>query len=208
MGLIRKSQTAIIETKRIFSNFKKRHTKKNSNNLKHKFYIPGLPKCGSTSLEKYLKDKGFEIIREESIYRHRLGLVKYKLQYPDHQTLFIIREPIERIWSHYNYKRYYQKDVHDEIKCSFEETLVKHKEIIDPSNYNLWLEKWSSTKPIVVKLEDLQNQSDFPMLNTTKKSILTESQRHDIINACQKLGFDPTNYDKFEYTPIEIILDC
>ena len=204
MGIVHKSQTAINETKKIFQNY----TQRKQNQLsKKKFYIPGFPKCGSTSLEKYLHEKGFEIIREESMYRHPLSISKYKLQYPDYQTLFVLREPIQRIWSHYNYKRYYQKGDRKEISCTFEEALEKHPDIVDPSDYQKWLKKWDSTNPIVIKLEDLQNQSDFPMKNITEKSTLTDSQKNRIIDACKKLGFDPTQYEQFEFSSIETILN-
>lgn len=205
MGLIHKSQTAINETKKVFQNYKQR--KQGKSPLKNKFYIPGFPKCGSTSLEKYLLDKKFDVVREESMYRHSLGILKYKLQFPDYQTLFIIREPIERIWSHYNYKRYYQAGDRNEIKCSFEEALEKYPEIIEPSNYDMWLNKWKSTNPIVIKLEELQKQPDFPMKNVTEKSTLNESQKNSIIDACKKLGFDPINYDQFNHTSVETVLN-
>lgn len=204
MGIFHKVGTGIREGKIVVRNFKKR---KVSLDLSKKFYIAGIEKCGSTSLEKYLVDKGFNIVREESNYCRSFGVKKYKLQYPDYQTLFIIREPIERIWSHYNYKRYYQDGDRREIKSSFEESITKHPEMINASNYEKWLKKWESTNPVVIKLEDLEKQSDFPRKNTTKKSSLTETQKNDIINSCKKLGFDPTNYQKFEYTPIETILN-
>jgi len=196
--------TAIKEGKIVIKNYQKR--KQSIKNSK-KIYIAGIEKCGSTSLEKYLIDKGFDIVREESNYCHPFGLPRYKLQHPDYQTLFIIRDPIERIWSHYNYKRYYQDGDRREIKCSFEEALTEHPEMIDASNYEKWFTKWKSTNPIVIKLEDLQKQSDFPQKNTTKKSSLSESQKNEIINACKKMGFDPTNYKKFKHTPIETILN-
>ncbi len=205
MGLIHKSQTAINETKKVFQNYKQRKQEKSP--LKNKFYIPGFPKCGSSSLEKYLKDKGFDIIREESIYRNSLGIPKYKLQYPNYQTLFVMREPIQRIWSHYNYKRYYQKGDRNEIFCSFEEALEKHPEIVDPSDYEKWLKKWQSTKPVIVKLEDLIKINDFPMINTTEKNLISNEQKQLIIHACKKLGFDPANYEQFQHTSVESFLN-
>lgn len=89
MGLIHKSQTAINETKKVFQNYKQR--KQGKSPLKNKFYIPGFPKCGSTSLEKYLLDKKFDVPTTARSLILSIFPLKSSIFPPFHHYLRIIR---------------------------------------------------------------------------------------------------------------------
>lgn len=199
MGLFHKGLTAINESKRIVTNYHTRRRVSGSSGRAKKIYIAGIKKSGSTSLEAFLKSRGFVVVREESMFKHYAGPLKYRLQYPDYQALFIIREPIERIWSQYHYRRYYQAGKRNEIRCSFEEALTRHGDIITASDYRKWIDRWSSTNPIIVKLEELKKLEEFSRSNTTQKNPMTDEEREMIISACKRHGFDPREYDKIRH---------
>ena len=204
MGLLHKTQTAFSQSRIALQNFQKRRSKDYSNKIK--LYVIGIHKCGTTSLEKFFTENGFEFVREESIFKHSQGLLKHKFQYPDYQTLLIIREPLQRIWSQYNYRFTTQKGGKNEINCSFEEAMKLNPEIIDSSNYQKWIDRWKNTNPIILKLEDVSKTKTFPVTNTTIKSELNTEQKMMIKNACLKQRFDPNVYDDIKFTPFESLL--
>ena len=145
--------------------------------LRSGYYILGIEKCGTTSLEKYLKSQGFHVVREESNYCRWFGVIKFKYQYPNMKAVMIIRDPVERIWSHYNYKHTKQFGDRHEIKCELKEALIKYSWLVDGSNYSKWIKKWESVNPIIYKLEELCLLSDFPKENTTHSTIPKESRK-------------------------------
>lgn len=141
-----------------------------------KFHIVGVSKCGTVALKTYLERQGHEVIRHESMFWDG-GVEKHLKEYKDYQALFILRDPIERSWSHFWYKRYHQKGDRLEIKCDFEEALVKHPEIYKFSDYQKWLKEWILAKPIVLNLETyIKYVPDFPKENISldKPKISTE----------------------------------
>ena len=198
MGFFHRGLTAVCEIRKTVRNYRIRRRSPYCGRPK-KIYIVGVKKCGSTSLEMFLKNAGFEVVREESVFGHYAGLQKYKLQYPDYQTLFIIREPVARIWSQYHYRRHHQTGGRNEIRCSFEEALVKHPDLVTASDYERWIDRWNATNPVVVKLEELQKIPDFPKSNSTRKNPITPEEREMIILACKKNGFDPAEYRKIRH---------
>ena len=198
MGLLHKGLTAICETKKTVKNYYVRRRSPGRNRQK-KIYIAGIKKCGSTSLEAFLRDGGFEVVREESIFGHWAGLQKYRLQYPDYRVLFVIREPVARIWSQYHYDRYRQAGKRNEIKCSFEEALSRHPGLVAASDYGRWIDRWGATNPAIVKLEELQKLPGFPKDNATEKNPIGPGEREMIIRACKKSGFDPAEYGRIRH---------
>ncbi len=97
------------------------------------------------------------------------------------QVSIILRDPVERVYSHYWYKRYYQKGHGDEIKCSFEEAFDLHPEITEGSKFEKHLKRWSGLPLLIFHLEELQKLDDFPKINATKKPPLTSVQREMIL---------------------------
>ena len=114
-----------------------------------KYVIVGFPKCGQMSLEKYFIDKGFDIKRHDIIWRekapeiirtHDLGRI----------PIIITRDPIEMIWSSYNYWPY-----HDSM--SFErylrhrtvrESNLGHENPIEHADYKKHIKRFKDMNPI------------------------------------------------------------
>ena len=173
----------IHELKIVCINFKKRR----QNNDKEKYYIFGIEKSGTVSLEKYLLGKGYDVVREESVYSRWYGVMKYFLQYPDYQTIMITRDPVERLWSHYNYKRFKQKGGRQEIKCDLETALKIHPELVNGSNYSKWIKRWRFTKPIMIDLDVWSQRQGFPSSNVNQKSNMTVKEQSMIIEALKNV---------------------
>ncbi len=137
------------------------------------YLIIGIHKCGTTSLESYLKKQGHDVIRWESAFWD-----KPKLK-TDRKIAIILRDPIMRTWSHYNYKKYHQKGDRQEIKCNLKEALVKHPELITHSCYNIWLEKYPEAE--IFWLGDMVKKEGFPKLTTSKYVEELTTEKYNII---------------------------
>lgn len=142
-----------------------------------KYHIVGIHKCGTTSLMKWLIDKGHEVIRNEFVFWEKHGPRWHLHNYSEYTPILLLRDPIERIWSHYNYKRFKQPNDINEIHCSFEEALTTHPEMLWSSDYDRWIKHWEPTKPVIMWLEELQKDPTFPKENTTEKEPMTDTQR-------------------------------
>ena len=58
--------------------------------LKTKYHILGIEKCGTTALENYLRNNGFKVIRNESLFK-KPDVVKLHYTYwPDYQPVIIL----------------------------------------------------------------------------------------------------------------------
>ena len=79
-----------------------------SENAKHLAVI-GFPKCGTVSLEKYLKRKFLDIsvIRYEAIWL-RVGVQEYEEKHNNKRPVIIVRNPVDRIWSAFRYFNFYK----------------------------------------------------------------------------------------------------
>lgn len=140
----------------------------------HGLIIIGIEKAGSTSLEKYIKSLGGNIIRKESHYNKTLAVLRIRLQFPGYQTILLLRDPVARVYSHYYYKRYLQKGDRKEIKTDLETALKQNLELLQGSNYPKWIKKWKSTKPIILHIEELQKIPGFPQENKSNKPDLNK----------------------------------
>ena len=141
------------------------------------YYIIGFNRSGSNSLSKYLKSKGNNVYLDEMAFYEKTPEL---LNSSDKQLCIIIRDPIERAYSHYNYKKYYQEGDYHQIKCSFEEALIKHPEIINFSQPNKYIHNYNNLT--IFRLEELMKIPDFPKVNIVKTYIepLTDSRREMI----------------------------
>jgi len=90
-----------------------------------KYVIVGCHYCGTTSLEKYLKDKNMDVIRNEGLFTLENGYRKFGHYHKG-------RIPIIIIWN-------------------------KKKELWEQQ-----LKNWLHHNPVVVKLEEISQNSDFP----------------------------------------------
>ena len=151
----------------LINDLKKRDTQKG-------FYIVGIEKCGTTSLEQWYRSKGHVVVREESIYFRWYAKIRARILYPNMKIVLIIRDPVERVYSHYNYKRYYQQGDRNEIKCDLQTALKEHPEILRGSNYSKWIKKWNPN--VVYDLRQMQMMCDFPKENINSHPIPTSSR--------------------------------
>lgn len=130
-----------------------------------KLHLVGISKCGTVSLKRYLEMQGHEVVRNESMFWDG-GIKKHMSEFPDYQVVFILRDPVERAWSHFWYKRHHQKGDRLEIKCDFEEALIKHPEIYTFSKYESWINEWAKAKPLILNLETyIKHVPGFPKEN-------------------------------------------
>jgi len=114
-----------------------------------KYHIVGIEKCGTHSLQKYLRDGGYEVIAHEWLYCRRNGPTMHDEYYAECQPIIITRDPIERFISDYHWREQRKQPG----------TL---KQIIQGSYYDYWIRLWSKQRPIILRLEDMSMIDGFP----------------------------------------------
>ena len=137
------------------------------------YVIIGFPKCGQISLQNYLVKRFPNKVceRPELVWR-RDGVKYYKEHYASRGCIpiMIIREPIDRIWSHFWYGHYAQRGWKLEEYLNFVKEDDNHLGELNPvseSNYGKWIKQWSFCNPIIITLEEMKKNPDFPKDNTT-----------------------------------------
>jgi|LWDU01.1.fsa_nt_gi hypothetical protein len=120
-----------------------------------KYMIVGVRKSGTQSLKKYLIDKGFNI----ECFEGRFSLPEY---YNTHDysriPIVILRDPVERAWSDYEYFKEYNPPMNPNGLS----------DSIEVSKYDKYLKHWDC---IIFSLEDLMKLDDFPKININEKKI-------------------------------------
>lgn len=108
-----------------------------------RYEIVGIPKCGTTSLGLYLKQRGYEVEESELQFFdiHKALTHDYYFRTP----IIVTRNPIERAWSDYNY---FQRE--------------SIKKACDFSFYKYGLQMWDG---LIYSLEYLKTVKDFPIIN-------------------------------------------
>ncbi len=138
-----------------------------------KYLIVGCRKCGTTSLEKYLKAKHGEdnVKREERFFTRYDGPCVYEEKFLDYKPVIILRDPVERAWSDYNYQKYKMREG---VACTEGDQLIRacgearydpvtgERGIILQSQYEDWMKKWKKFNPLVYHLEDVSKRKEFP----------------------------------------------
>ncbi len=130
---------------------------------KNKSYIlVGVSKCGTTSMVKYLKDNGYDIVKQDGWFWDSKFIDDFK---HDKTPLIVIRNPIERAWSHYNYS----------FQNKPEEATPQHivdrrlEECSRKSAYTYFLARWMEKfDTVVLRYEEFVDLDDFPHENETK----------------------------------------
>jgi hypothetical protein len=148
-----------------------------------KYVIVGFIKCGQISLYNKLKSEGHEVGRME-VVTNPLGPKMIKKDCPGHQPIIIMRDPIKRIWSQYEYLSEKFKEFREpmtfEQYCHYwrPHSLWFNENPIFQSNYAEHLERWVDENTIIVYLEDLIKEPDFPRENEgMKKTKMSEKDR-------------------------------
>ena len=179
--------------------------------------IMGFPKCGTTSLLKYLEVKYTkEIAKEAGFYPHdydnkisrrewcyqpfeeQVKRFKHEFGDPkDFRLVFIIRDPVERIWPGWEAWNHYYKGMTFEQYLNLETSeyddglsYLGEVNPIKQVNYwkwiTPWMEKYSSKLVEVYTLEGLAPHPDFPQTNSLKKSQIPENCRGLVENYLKK----------------------
>jgi hypothetical protein len=150
-----------------------------------KYVVVGFPKCGQVSLVNYLIGKGFDVTRQDCIWRSNARQL-IEEQQPDRIPIIVTRDPVDMIWSSYWYWPYntymsFPKYLKHEVPM---ESSLGTENPIDHADYERHIEKFADMNPIILKFEDLVKFPDYPHDNkTVYKPQITQAQRDKITEA-------------------------
>jgi len=156
-----------------------------------KYHILGIEKCGTTSLEEKLKSQGHDVVRHEWAYCFENVKEWHVAHYPDYLPTFILRNPVERCFSDYQYA-IKQKQIPN---ISYEEALIKYPRFAQGSSYSKWLKPFENNIK-VLELESLTMNH----LNKNSYRDMTVSEIISTINAI-------SNADKTDYSRNDLNLE-
>ena len=123
-----------------------------------RYEIVGSPKCGTTSLGKYLRGKGYDVLESELTF---FDIEKaHNHNYWDRTPIIVTRNPIERAYSDYK---------------AFNRTL---KESCDWSYFKVCLQMWDA---LIYSLEYLKTIPNFPHENNGNRDIISHKIKKEII---------------------------
>ena len=152
---------------------------------KHKkFAVLGFPKCGTQALRDHIATKLGKICNSlEIVYRKRGVNVWSHQDNIGYTPIIIYRDPVERIWSAYNYFHYFSK----RKKLSFPEFLDYKEDAMqsigcnDPiacSDYSYYINKWRQVPGcedlIIVKFEEAREFMEKQNVTANKSKIPIE----------------------------------
>ncbi len=154
--------------------------------------IIGAHKCGTTSLQRYYEARGCDVVRNTQLFTRWDGPEVYTRKYSDRIPVVILRDPIERAWSDYHHRLrrdMIKDDMSYEHYCKTKDIMPNPKEdpfdylrlgelnIIEISKYKQWLKNWHDIDPLVLQLEQMQQQEDFGRVNTHWHIGITQEQK-------------------------------
>ena len=142
---------------------------------KNKFHVlVGFPKCGQVSMNHYLQQMFPGTPPRQEIGWREDAIEIWENTLRNHVKsdlipVFVIRDPIERIWSAYLYLglpniRHFPDYLINRLYQPFGEGNP-----IMQSNYDKWIKPWEKFRPIVVELEEMKKNINYPKLNTTQE---------------------------------------
>ena len=137
-----------------------------------KYVIIGFPKCGQVSLVEWLKKQGHEAIRNDIIWKiDAVQTIKQNYIDKGYIPIIITRDPVERIWSGFNYWHYRTRGITlpDYLKMESYNTSIGEENPIKQSDYLRYAEPYKKYNVIIYKLEELQEIPGFPHENKTQK---------------------------------------
>jgi len=139
-----------------------------------KYVILGPVKCGTCSLQEYYRVKypDYEAVRVETIWKDDAfdqweELLK---DHPEAIPVIITRNPTDAMWSYYWYFKQRRKDLSFEDWLKLPLFMDRQGEPGTPAhayNFDVWIKRWSQYNPLVVSLEEIKNEIDFPIINKT-----------------------------------------
>ena len=150
-------------------------------NKEDEYVIVGVSKCGTTSTTKFLGDLGYHIEKQDGWFWSKDHIYEFGKSQTTvgKKAIIIIRNPIERAWSHYHYmfKKKPLEDTTEQIKQQRLEYVSRL------SCYDPWLNIWKVYVPdlILLTYEDLIGLDGFPHENKTLVKPLMSATDMDMI---------------------------
>lgn len=137
-----------------------------------KFIVLGFIKSGQEAMVTYLQKRyGIFTRKDECVWRTD-GIDIYKRKYLERgiRPVFITRDPVKRIWSHYHYFGFHKAMEFNEFinHRGYDNTIFGEESPISQSNYTKWIKPFLPYNPIVVSLEDMRMNPNFAQINMTK----------------------------------------
>lgn len=151
---------------------------------RHKAYsIVGVSKSGTTSATKFLTTRGYTVDKCDGWFDKPTFQESYgkTVKTENHTPIIIMRDPVERAWSHYHYM-FQNKPVEDTDEHIKKERLEQVSRL---SCYTEHVMNWLDVDPdtVIFWYEDLIELDDFPHENKTiVKPELDELNRKYIEN--------------------------
>jgi hypothetical protein len=103
--------------------------------------------------------------------------------------VFAIREPIERMWSAFLYMPHNIHDFPTYLINRLYQPFGEGNPVMQ-SNYMKYIKPWEKYKPIVVELEEMKLNKNFPVLNTTKEVKFKNANMPQFPDHFRKLASD------------------
>jgi len=144
-----------------------------------KYVIIGGRKCGTTSLELFLKMKGYDVVRREQLFTKKDGYKIWKHEYSDREPILILRNPIERAYSDWKYaKQEKRTELNYRDYCELKNYNPSLGELnpLKQSKYYNWFKKWDM-KIYIVSLDQMIKTQGFPKLNSIDGKISIKDRK-------------------------------
>ncbi len=129
-----------------------------------------------------MENSGKDIVRWEQLFTRVDGTERYEAKHHDRTPVIILRDPIERTWSDYQYQLYMKKEgvphsLNDACKEKRYDPVMGQRGIISQSKYGYWIKPWLKFEPIILQLEVMQKAKGFPWAwQNTKKNKMTKEE--------------------------------
>jgi len=137
---------------------------------KHPVVI-GCTKCGQISLAQYLQRRFHTEVPRFEVFWRRDGPDVFENEYGEHdsrQPYIILRNPVDRIWSCYFYFRHNKTmKISEYLEHEAYDEFVGEENPIKQSDYTKFIELYLQFEPVILKLEDMKRNSNFPHRNKT-----------------------------------------
>jgi len=151
---------------------------------KDKYVIIGFSRCGTTALSRYMHCSHPEIAYE--------GITDYYIKhYTNHQPVFLLRDPVEKLWSMYNYFLFFKNLSYDDFLnySNKRDINIGGYDIIGQCDYEKYIEPFRKFNPIVYKLEDMVKLPDYPSDPRGKNTKKVDPQfRTIVLNRLEEKG--------------------
>lgn len=131
------------------------------------FVIIGFPKCGTTSLQRYMTKKYPSVCthRNEIIYSNRCSRI-WSDRFSQCIPVIVTRDPIERIWSAYRYYSWTRSIPFEKWVANIDPiNMTGTTNPIESIKYGKFIEPMLKYKPIILYLENLKCEPSFPLEN-------------------------------------------